>query len=222
MPQPYHFLFQDPGPAGESIQAAVEEFDPAVGAWEQRASLPGPRRDPCAVVINCRIYIVGGFYKDAAQPLPILAYDTAHDRWQTKKTLSRASSCWGAHAINGRIFILGSQEENPDSSVLEVYDPAKDRIVQKTPIPGLRKAYTTAVLNGRIYAIGGQLQRLEDPVGSVDVYDPAKDKWTKVTDLPKPKSWAGAVGIGTMIYVLGGVHTDWFHPEDAVDVLDVR
>jgi N-acetylneuraminic acid mutarotase len=206
------------GGTNNGPQTAVEAFDFMEGKWCARASLPGPRRDATAVTVGDRIYLAGGF-DQTNQPLPILVYDPVRDTWDSKRAVSKALCCWGAHWIDGHLYILGSQENKPQSWVLEVYDPKTDGIVQKRPIP--RVDFATAAVDGKIYAIGGHLGEFKKPLSSVDVYDPAKDTWTKVADLPVAKSWAGAIGVGKKIYVMGGVQTEWTKPESAVDVLDL-
>src|SRR5215218_4992565 len=50
---------QYPGSSGPP--GANEAFDPAIGRWALRASLPADLNHACAVATNGRLYVVGGY-----------------------------------------------------------------------------------------------------------------------------------------------------------------
>lgn len=188
--------------------SAVEEFDPATGAWRSRAPLPGPRRNAGAVALGGRLYVVGGEGADTSA-MPIASYDPSSDTWTQQRAATRVRQCWGAQVIDGRIYVLGNTgREEPPAPVLDEYDPVTDTVVARAPLPRPRLAFATAVADGRLLVLGGS-PGANVPLGQVDIYDPRTDTWSPGPDLPEPKCWLGAITCEQTLYVLGGIAGDW-------------
>ena len=51
--------------------------------------------------------------------------------------------------------MIGGNDENTVSKVVEEYDPATDRWTQRTSMPGARMAFGASTVKGKIYVMGG-------------------------------------------------------------------
>ena len=182
-------------------------------AWQEKATLPEPRKFEAAVSIDGKIYCVTSGDDTGQDGGRIYAYDPAADTWTRKSGVRVARHSSGFGSQGGRIYaISGALEKRlaPDEPVLtpafEEYDPAADSWTVRAPIPRPRLFAVGAGVAGKIYAIGGVV-----PGGPqlshtrwVDEYDPKTDRWTQKADMPiETRAYRVAVANGK-IYVVGG------------------
>lgn len=198
----------------------VDEFNPATREWHPRASMPGARRNAGAVTLGDHIYVLGG-EGAAPGPMPIVRYDPVTDAWTTMRASTRVRQCWGAQAIDGKIYLLGNPDlEEPPATLLDIYDPTTDTVVPGNPLPRTRMAFATAVAHGRLLVLGGSPGN-NVPLAYVDRYDPVSDTWSTGPDLAEPKCWLGAATLDQTLYVLGGVAGDFSKPAVAMYAMDL-
>ena len=188
-------------PAGLSVLASMERYDPLTNTWTTVAPLPAPRYGPSAAVANGYIYAIGGTSAvNGSGPIPNLAvYDPTADVWSnlvpsTPATLASGTAGqplaplptprWGLRSVtvDGIIYAVGGSMllnvggKNTYYGTVEAYDPINNRWTPKTPMPTPREGMSLGVVNGQLYAIGGWGGWPE--LGVVEMYDPVSDSWS--------------------------------------------
>ena len=95
-----------------------EVFNSVTRRWSRRADAPTPRNSAAVVVIDGKIYVVGGrqFFKHPDGTtrqvnVPNLeVYDPRLDRWETPAPMPQASGGLGATAVNGKLYVFGGEQ----------------------------------------------------------------------------------------------------------------
>lgn len=109
-------------------------YDPAPGAWEQRAvsspDKPAPRYVHAMAACGGRIYVHGGsqVISNTGVPVPDLwAYDPASDAW-TRRADGPALYDHEMVAVGGLLYTFGGGTSSSGSTTADVwvYDPARD------------------------------------------------------------------------------------------------
>lgn len=132
-----------PGP----FLSSVEVFDPKTNRWKDVAEMPTPKSLHTASVVDGKIYVIGGGFRDKGPYLylpTIEISDPKTDRWTQAPDMPTGKDGHGAQPIDRQIYILGGNSGgNEDPLVnVEVYDTA---IVREliTPIGKLLKTWAT-------------------------------------------------------------------------------
>jgi N-acetylneuraminic acid mutarotase len=200
------FKLPDSGPPSWVPIDNVWEYDPATKEWKALAPLPTPRGSANAVVVDGKIYVIGGAglhpgsKETAAHPArPHRAfgvnevYDPATNTWETKSTMPTARNHAAAGVVNGKIYVIGgrigaafiTRASNVD--IVEEYDPKTDQWgALKSPMPGgPRSASGWGTHNGIIYVVGGESRTGEanTTFRRVEAYDAAKNTWTTLPSM---------------------------------------
>ena len=113
---------------GDTSIATVEMYDPKTDTWTQKTDLPTSRRTSTCVV-DGKIYAIGGVaFNNVKKKKPwrldtVEVYDPERERWDESPPMPTGNSPFGAEAVNGKIYILGSQRGNREFSLeVEVFD----------------------------------------------------------------------------------------------------
>ncbi|MCW5623709.1 MAG: hypothetical protein KIT73_03205 [Burkholderiales bacterium] len=186
----------------------------SAGSWSSATSLPQARAEHAVVVLDGKIYVVGGGVEDAsgndkqgggASSL-VEVYDPAEDRWHRRSPLPRQLTHVGLTALDGKLYVAGGfvadihRDAQADAFV---YDSTTDRWKALPPLPKPRASVGLVALNGRIHAIGGRAP--DDQLqADHDVFDPATGRWTPAAPLPVARDHLVAVAAKGRIHVLGG------------------
>jgi len=192
---------------GNEANSLLQEYDPATGAWRDRALMPSVASHAGAAAVNGKIYVVGGFVANVhvGAVNRVFEYDPAADRWRALAPLSAPRGAPGVVALNGRIHAIGGRD--PDRRTVathEVYDPATNTWRMAAPLPLARDHLGIAVAGGRIHVFGGRTEATVDNTARHDVYDPATDTWRAAAPLLTARS-AGATFVldGRLVYAGG-------------------
>ncbi|MGD1941029.1 MAG: Kelch repeat-containing protein [Leptolyngbyaceae cyanobacterium] len=204
-------------------QSSVFVYDFNTEAWTESTPLPEPRGEHTAVVIDGKIYVVGGRFKgapDAANfndhfdTASVLVFDPITEVWSPAPDIPTARNSHAAAVIDGKMYIVGGRQftEQPNGDYasinvasLEVYDPAAESWETLAPLPQAAGGITAATVDGKLYVFGGEQWVPEQAViAEAWVYDPAVDQWAAVPDMPTPRHGIAAGVIGDQIYVMGG------------------
>ena len=243
------FRLPDSGPAAWQPIDNVWEYDPGADSWKALAPLPAPRGSANAVVVNGKIYVIGGAglhpgSKETtvhpARPHRALGtnevYDPATNRWESRSVMPTARNHAAAGVVGSRIYVIGgrvgsafiSRASNTD--VVEMYDPATD---QWGPLlasmPTARSAGSWGVFKDRIYVAGGEQRtpEFQKTFRAVEAYDPAANRWTILPPMDIPRhGMAGDIINGKLHLVSGEVASGGApgaHLEtDVHEVLDIE
>jgi N-acetylneuraminic acid mutarotase len=183
-------------------------LDPREGTWMPRAPMPTGRSGGAAVVLDGKIYVVGG--RPPAGP-EFEMYDPATDTWTVLPSMPTARNHVGAGVIDGRIYVVGgrfgSGFDTELTDRLEVYDPATRTWAPGPSAPTIRSGMSFAVIGRCLYIFGGERNRA-DPRGvfpQTEAFDARTNTWYELTPMPTPMhGQIGAAVFGGRIHVAGG------------------
>ncbi len=188
---------------------AVDLFDPATDSLREGASLPSPRSNHAAVLLeDGRVLVIGGGRSapvGAGAGLDVLSsaliYDPALDAWEETGSLLEGRSHFAAvRLVDGRVLVAGGTAGThehgstctgaPDCGPLgdtlastEIYDPATGTFTGAGPLAEARALFTMERLgDGRVLAIAG-MNDYRDGFASTEVFDPTTGEWSPGPDL---------------------------------------
>ena len=157
----------------------VEIYDPLTNRWEKGADMPTERGATDAVVVDGKIYVIGG-YNWRWGPLvdkfvtSIEEYNPKTDQWHELRDMPMLKFWFASVAIDNEIYTIGGAYTPGGNKIarisdVDVYNPTtnKWREVQALTI---LKSTRAVVVKGTIYALGGQVDRGQfSPI--VEAYD---------------------------------------------------
>src|SRR4051794_8107748 len=186
---------------GSGGQAGVERFDGK--HWAVATQLPhGGLNAPAAVVLNQRIYLIGGFEEQTNLPTATVdVYDPHGNTWAAAAPLPAPRGGDAAVVLDGKIHVLGGGNSQSTLADHSVYDPSTDTWSDAAALPRSEGSVAAVVFRGKLYAIGGR-SGFSD-FGDVYVYDAPSDRWTHGPSIP-PRGTGGAVVFDNAIWYVGG------------------
>jgi len=173
------------------------------------AGAPPYRHEHCSVVVNDRIYLLGG-ESDFGNDDNIRIFNADSDKWSANQdSWSKPLNEFSASVIGNSVYVIGGNNDNGQNTISpQVFDPGTGS--WSTPptnghcVP--RSQHTAAVVNGKIYLIGGISPDSSKWLTSVQIFDPATNTWSvpqtsgNFTARVNPTSCV----INDKIYVFGG------------------
>jgi N-acetylneuraminic acid mutarotase len=200
-------------------------------SWVSKAPMQQARAGLGVVVVNVKIYAIGGSTASGPYPPDAFAggfvgtneeYDTSTDTWTYKTSMPTPRGYFATAAYQNKIYCIGGAvgfrvDERTgfysyiESGVNEVYDTVTDTWEAKKPLPYAEMKLQAQVVNGKIYVVGG---------ASTYVYDPENDSWTLKKQAPVSHPWP--VVIDDKILVTGEFSTLWGSPEQKILVYDTQ
>ncbi len=173
------------------------------GTWISRASLPTPRQEMPHVLLDGKIFVIGGIDADRNSVEIVEAYDPKTGLWEEIAALPPTLHHLGAAAANGKLFVIGGYISGftPTNRVFE-FDPSTGLWTEKTPMPQARGAHVAVAINNKIYVVGGE--QLGNALTTNQVYDPATDSWAELAPMPTAREHLSATTLNGRVYVIGG------------------
>ena len=160
------------------VTGLVEVYDPLTNRWEKRADMPTARGMTDAVVVDGKIYVLGGYTWRMAPGLAeryvrsIEEYNPKIDKWRKLRDMPMLRGWFATVAVDNEIYTLGGMNlENGLAYIsdVDVYNPTVNRW-QKIESMTHLKGTTAVVVKGTIYALGGAIGSREfSPI--VEAYD---------------------------------------------------
>jgi N-acetylneuraminic acid mutarotase len=187
--------------AGGAPVLVVERFDGR--RWTTETTLPGAGLNaPAAVVLDGRIYLIGGFNTTTNVPTEVVhVYDPATHAWSEAAPLPAPRGGHAAAVLDGKIHVIGGGNSRSTLADHSVYDPATNRWSSLAPLPRSEGSPAAVVAGGKLFALGGRSGPSD--FGVVDIYDPATDRWSAGPAIT-PRGTAGAVLYCGNVYLVGG------------------
>ena len=168
-------------------------FDPSVGLWEPRAPLHTARRWACAVVIQEKLYVCGGF--DGANALAsVEIYDPATDTWSFGPPLLQPRTAACAAALGLKLYICGGNTLATATTV-EIFDYQTNTWSLGPPLTVPRGEACMAVHADHIYVCGGRGIDSDAALNSVERLE-GGTVWQPYGVLESPRRQASAVSFG--------------------------
>jgi hypothetical protein len=197
-------------------------YDPATGTWRDVAALPQALDHIQGVVVEGRIYYIGGL-RDWPGPhaSTVFVYDPATDRFSQGRPMPRGRGAGGVVAHEGKIYYAGGLHDGRAVPWFDVYDPARDTWSQLPDLPRPRDHFQAVVAAGRLFAIGGRQGDLGTELAETDAYDFAEGTWeSNLAPIPTRRGGFAAAALGTDVYVIGGETPE--ATSSSVEVYDTR
>lgn len=212
-----YYFFMTAADAGreseESFGTSATPTAPPGLLWRTKASMPTPRLEAGAAVVNGKIYVVGGFSGSALTTTE--EYDPVTDTWTTKADMLTARRSPVVAAANNKIYAIGGMSYVDANQVTyayatEEYDPSTNAWTSKTsmptgnsvnPILGNRFIAGTTV-NGKIY-ITVFNNNGNPPIFSTFEYDPTSNTWdSSKSPVPFGNAQYTVASLGGKLYAL--------------------
>jgi N-acetylneuraminic acid mutarotase len=195
-----------------SLVLFLGEVQAQSGAWTRKRDMPRGRAAACAVVVNNRIYVLGGAADiSLADYNDNQVYDPSTDTWETKAPLPTARALLSAVAVNDTIYAIGGSYGHT-TSVVESYDPVTNAWSRKADMLKPRFAAAAGVVDGIIYNVGGNHTE-----SNCEAYDPTTDMWARKADIPETYGGPIVASSGGLLYAFGGGFVSVFSTTFAYD-----
>jgi len=191
------------------------------GTWSKIAPLLRQQNEASTVVLDGRIYVMGGFGLGSDEPIArVQIYDVAKGEWSLGTPLPEPVHHAGAAIVGGKIYQVGGFH-NPFAmrdpiDTVWAFDPAANKWERRAPLPSPRGAMVVAAIGDLIYAAGGEHRRPPgspvpkgapppyEPIADVAVYDPKADRWQVLPSMHHARDHAFVGSINGRLYVVGG------------------
>jgi N-acetylneuraminic acid mutarotase len=243
------FKFPDSGPAAWQPIDYVWEYDPAADSWKSLTPLPTKRGSANAVVVDGKIYVIGGAglhpgsketVVHPARPHRALGtnevYDPPTNKWETRSTMPTARNHAAAGNVGNKIYVIGGRIGNAfisrasNTDIVEVYDPATDQWGPlRAPMPNARSGSSWGLFKGKIYVAGGEQRtnEFQKTFRAVEAYDPAANRWTILPSMEFPRHGMAGDIINGKFYLVSGDAASGGAPGTHIDtdvheVLDIE
>ncbi len=183
----------------------IEEYDPVLDVWMEKAKIPTERINSSICVVNNKIYIIGG-YDSSGLISKVEEYNPTTDTWTRKANMLTPRAGLSTCTVNGKIYAIGGENLVGDAILtVEEYNPVTDKWTKKADTIVSGTDLSTCVVNGKIYVIG--LGGIQPAIGRGQVmiaeYVPNNDSWTRKADLPANMINSFVTAIDGKIYAIG-------------------
>lgn len=178
-------------------------------AWHPAAPSPIARAEGPGVVVNGKLYVVGGFN---SRNLDVTnrhyAYDPQADRWQRLADMP-VSNTHIVGAVDGDTvwYAGGYVGKHPGKAIRDVYKyhVPSDRWTKGPPLPEPRAAGVLVRLGRNLHYISGLSLDRDTNYGDHWILPlDGVQQWTPRAPMPMPRGHMGAAVLDGKIYVVGG------------------
>ena len=144
-------------------------YDPKTNNWTTKTPMPTARHHLQAVVVDGKLYAIGGRILGDGVPSEDLditvsnfgrneVYDPKTDSWATLNAmLTKRSGFTASTGSDGNIYVFGGQGLRKDLDSVEKYDPKTDTWTYDKVMPTRRFGLDSVSFDDKIYVLGGQL-----------------------------------------------------------------
>jgi N-acetylneuraminic acid mutarotase len=177
----------------------------APGRWTELTPMPTARQEVAAAAYGGRVWVIGGFSRNAEPVATVEMYDPALNLWETRASLPEPVHHAAAAVVGDRLFVFGGYTGGRVrwTALDSVYEfvPSRERWEPRAAMPTPRGALAVAVLNGRVHVLGGS----GDSVSNAhEIYDPATNRWSTANAMPTARDHLAAVAFQDRVWALGG------------------
>jgi N-acetylneuraminic acid mutarotase len=163
--------------------AWTDVLNPRTGQWRRLPDAPRARDHFHAVIVNDKIYAIGGRRSSAAtnqtfqltEPA-VDVFDLKTNQWSTlpaSSSLPTPRAGAGTAVIDGKIIVTGGESGQPLAhDAVESFDPATGRWTTLKPLSMGRHATQAVVHEGKIYLASGSRTRGATEVDTQEIYTP--------------------------------------------------
>lgn len=196
----------------------LDECEPATNLaspWVEGSSLAFKRDEPRAVVIDEKVYLVGGStavepVDDGGHPLVVASnrltrFDPRTERYEELAPIPKALNHIGLAVYQGDLYVVSGYGRRLDADTSKKfyrYDPESDRWSRLPDMPEARAAAAVGVIGDRLLVAGGALNSVAH--ADTFAFDFQTGRWSRLPDMPSRREHVGAAVADGKLYVLGG------------------
>ena len=185
----------------------VQVYDAKTDSWTLTTPLPLAVNHGMAVVVNGKVYMIGG-QTPAGGSGPFLdavfEYDPATATWTSRSPMPTARSGGVAGVIDNEIYVAGGRP--PRGNDFAVYDPSADSWTTLPDLPTQRNHIAGAVIDAKFYVVGGRFGAgfRTEMTNALEMYDPVTNTWATKAFMPTVRGGLNGVEAHGCFYVWGG------------------
>ncbi len=183
-------------------------YDPILDQWMNLENLPEARSGYSSIAYEGRLYLFGGWDGENVRGT-IFIYDPINNNWTVSESeLPQPIMNAGIAVANGRIFIIGGENQTGTVDSVYVYNPSLDISDQNSwsevsALENPRANMAVVSLADLIYIFGGAQSSTDEYFGYQ--YSPSDDIWQPIeSPMESGLSGLGAEAVDTYIYLFGG------------------
>ena len=177
--------------------------------WTISKNMSTDRNELTAVVLNDKIYAIGGedFPAGGGQKDTVDVYDIAKDNWTEDIVapmplpLDHSASA----VYDGKIYVVGGfLKRKIPTDKLFIYDPKQNEWQEGRSLPSaVGGAKNAEFINGILYVVGG-LNSSHVPLNTNYAYNPKSNTWTTKSPMPTARHHLQTAVIDGKLFALGG------------------
>ena len=185
--------------------------------WEQLPDMPVGKWEPASLVLDDKLYVLGGYENDVVSSRRVDVFDPADGSWtQLQDSPSRVSHVDLVADGNG-FWFAGGMKDKPtrkikDHIIAEVwyFNLELDRYTAGPLLPGRRAGGGLARLGDKLHYVSGLMEDRDTDSPDHFVLDLKEwagnghALWTKAAPLPVPRNQHSIAELNGMIYIIGG------------------
>ena len=177
----------------------------APGTWAALTPMPSARQEVAVAAWRGKVWVIGGFAKNAEPVGTVDVYDPTYNVWETLPSLPAPAHHAAAAVVNDRLFVVGGFGGGRVSwdALASVYEFVTERSAweARAPMPTPRGGLAVAALDGRLHALGGSADRVSNVH---EIYDGAANRWRAANPMPTARDHLAAVAFQGRVWALGG------------------
>jgi len=175
--------------------------------WHNGAHMSDKRKGMSAVVLEDKIWVIGGARNEHHAVNTVEIYDPQNDTWLSNgPSLRHARDNATAQVVGDRIYVFGGRSMHTVYDDVEMLDPHSGQwqIVSKMPSPLFGMA--SVVVDSTIWLIGGSSPN-NSFSARIYIYNPSKNEWsTLAANLNIARGSPMAAVFDHTVYVFGGFY----------------
>ncbi|HKC86985.1 MAG TPA: M36 family metallopeptidase [Blastocatellia bacterium] len=172
--------------------ATLQRLDPSAGspAWSSDglAPLPIELNAIKAATIQGKIYVPGGFTRQATIDRNTRIYDIAGNSWSAQAPPPTGVGNYAMAAGAGVLYVTGGNDLNSAVSNFQAYDTVANTWRELPPMKTARLAHEAALINGKLYVVGGA--GAYGGLADGEVFDFQTNQWSPIASLNQPRFYA--------------------------------
>ncbi len=213
--------YESPSLATNYVTGAVQAYDVTGDSWENRTSIPTPRANLQAAVVDGKIFLIGGRLQNGADTNTNEAYNPSNDSWTEMSPIPNPVSNYGLAVVENQIYVMGGGDGGKFGNAInsvQIYNPQTDAWAEGTYLPvAVGNVAATAIGEAgswKIYVIGVPNQYFNtNSKATMQIYDLQTKSWANGTSIPAAGYVSfSAITIGNTFYAVGGRPFAWFMP----------
>ena len=180
----------------------VERYDTRTGEVQLMAPMPTPRRLATSVLVDGRIYVIGGSDQINGRVNVMEIYDINEDTWLPARPMPTARETTAVEK-DGTIYVVGGFAGKVALPTVEAYNIAKGTWRKLPDMPWIMSAHHMAVVGDELYSFGDYAH-----LDFVCAYNFATGQWRKVEQTKfQPTRHAPVLSQDGVIYIIGGINS---------------